>query len=295
LTTILNKQTDKRIMKKNLMILFLAIGMIAQAQVQTPQASTASTVINSAGLVDVKVEYSRPKAKGRKIYGEGEGYLVPFGKMWRTAANSGSKITFSDEVKFAGTTVPKGTYQLISTPGATEWTVILSKDMNLGGSTVGYDKANDIAVAKVKPEKLTERVELFTIEVTDIAENSKSANLQISWENTSVKVPFTVDFDEKVMKSIEANTKVNPNSLYAAATYYFENGKDLKQASEWITAAAAANPQAYWVLHTKAKILKAIGDKSGAIASATASKTAAEKEKNFDYVKMNDELIKSLK
>ena len=277
------------------MILFLAIGMIAQAQVQTPQASTASTVTNSVGLVDVKVEYSRPKAKGRKIYGEGEGYLVPFGKMWRTAANSGSKITFSDEVKFAGTTVPKGTYQLISTPGATEWTVILSKDMNLGGSTVGYDKANDIAVAKVKPEKLTERVELFTIEVTDIAENSKSANLQISWENTSVKVPFTVDFDEKVMKSIEANTKVNPNSLYAAATYYFENGKDLKQASEWINAAATANPQAYWVLHTKAKIQKAIGDKSGAIASATASKTAAEKDKNADYVKMNDELIKSLK
>jgi len=283
-------------MKKYVMILMLAVATVTtRAQVQTPQPSTASTVTNVVGLTEVKVEYSRPKAKGRKIYGEGESFLVPFGKMWRTAANSGSRVTFSDDVNFAGTAVPKGTYQLISTPGAIEWTVILSKDMTLGGSTEGYDKANDIARATVKPEKLTERVELFTIEVTDIAENSKSANIQIVWENTSVKVPITVDFDAKVMKSIETSTKVNPNSLYSAAVYYLENGKDMKQANEWATAAAAANPEAFWVLLTKAKIQKALGDKKGALESATASKALAEKAKNVDYVKMNDELIKGLK
>lgn len=291
-TILKQKQTC---MKNYLMILMLTVAMATQAQVQTPQPSTASSVTNVVGLTEVKVEYSRPKAKGRKIYGEGEGFLVPFGKMWRTAANTGSKITFSDEVKFAGTTVPKGTYQLIATPGATEWTVILSKDMTLGGSTEAYDKANDIARATVKPEKLTERVELFTIEVTDIAENSKAANIQISWENTSVKVPITVDFDAKVMKSIEASTKVNPNSLYSAAVYYLENGKDLKQASEWMNTALASNPEAYWMLLTKAKIQKALGDKKGAMESSTASKALAEKAKNADYVKMNEELMKGLK
>lgn len=282
-------------MKNYLLIAFAAVALATQAQIQTPQPSTASTVTNVVGLTEVKVEYSRPKAKGRKIYGEGETFLVPFGKLWRTAANSGSRVTFSDEVKIGGTTVPKGTYQMISTPGANEWTVIFSKDMTLGGSTNGYDAANDVAKITVKPEKLTERVELFTIEVTDIAENSKTANIQIAWENTSVKVPFSVDFDAKVMKSIEANTKVNPGNLYQAALYYFENGKDLKQANEWITTAAAANPDAYWIWLTKARIQKANGDKKGALESATASRAAAEKAKNADYVKMNDELIKSLK
>ncbi len=282
-------------MKKNLVILLLAIGLVAEAQVMAPQASTASTVTNVVGLTEVKIEYARPKAKGRKIYGEGGEFLVPFGKMWRTAANQGSRITFSDEVKVAGTSVPKGTYQLVTTPGATEWTVILSKDMTLGGSTEGYKKEDNIVLTTVKSEKLTEKVEVFTIEVSDFSADNKSANIQISWENTSVKLPFTVDFDAKVMKSIEASTKVNPGNLYQAALYYFENGKDLKQANEWVSTAAAANPNAYWIWLTKARIQKALGDKKGALESATASKAAAEKEKNADYVKMNDELIKSLK
>jgi hypothetical protein len=282
-------------MKNTFLILLMVAGLAAEAQVLSPQPSSSSTVTNVVGLTDVKVEYSRPKAKGRKIFGAGPEFLVPFGKLWRTAANTGSKITFSDDVKFGGVAVAKGTYQLITNPGATEWTVILSNDMTLGGSTEGYDAAKDAAKVTVKSEKLTEKVELFTIEIADIAENSKTANLQITWENTSVKVPITVDYDAKVMKSIEASTKVNPNNYYQAANYYLDNGKDLKQASEWINAAATARPDAFWITHTKAKILKALGDKKGAIDAATASRAEAEKQKNADYVKMNDDLIKGLK
>jgi hypothetical protein len=282
-------------MKKNLLILLMAIAIGTQAQVLSPQPSSSSTVTNVVGLTEVKVEYSRPKAKGRKIFGPGADALVPYGKLWRTAANTGSKVTFSDDVKFGGVAVAKGTYQLITNPGATEWTVILSNDMTLGGSTEGYDAAKDAAKVTIKADKLTEKVELFTIEITDIAENSKTANLQIMWENTSVKVPIAVDYDAKVMKSIEASTKVNPNNLFQAATYYLENGKDLKQASEWINAAVAARPEAFWMMHVKAKILKGLGDKKGAMDAATASRAEAEKQKNADYVKMNDELIKGLK
>ena len=282
-------------MKNIIVILLSALCLVAQAQVQTPQPSTASTVTNVVGLTDVKIEYSRPKAKGRKIFGAGTEFLTPYGKLWRTAANTGTKITFSDDVKFGGTDVPKGTYLLLTIPGATEWTVILYKDVAMGGSTDQYDQTKDQARATVKSEKLTEKVETFTLELSDFAENGKSANLQIVWENTSVKVPITVDFDSKVMKSIEANTKVNPGNLFQAATYYFENGKDMKQALDWATTAAAANADAYWVLLLKAKIQKSLGDKKGAMESSLASKAAADKAKNADYVKMNDELQKSLK
>ena len=282
-------------MKNILAIVLIAASLVTQAQVQTPQPSTASTVTNVVGLTEVKIEYSRPKAKGRKIFGATADVLTPFGKLWRTAANTGSKITFSDDVKFGGMDVPKGTYLLLSIPGAAEWTVILYKDVAMGGNTEDYDQTKDQARVTVKSEKLTEKVETFTLEISDFAENGKSANLQIAWENTSVKVPVTVDFDARVMKSIESNTKVNPGNLYQAATYYYENGKDMKQALEWITTAANANANAYWVWLLKAKIQKALGDKKGAMESSVASRAVAEKEKNAEYVKMNDELQKSLK
>jgi len=282
-------------MKNILAIVLIAASLVTQAQVQTPQPSTASTVTNVVGLTEVKIEYSRPKAKGRKIFGATADVLTPFGKLWRTAANTGSKITFSDDVKFGGMDVPKGTYLLLSIPGAAEWTVILYKDVAMGGNTEGYDQTKDQARVTVKSEKLTEKVETFTLEISDFAENGKSANLQIAWENTSVKVPVTVDFDARVMKSIESNTKVNPGNLYQAATYYYENGKDMKQALEWVTTAANANANAYWVWLLKAKIQKALGDKKGAMESSVASRAVAEKEKNAEYVKMNDELQKSLK
>lgn len=285
----------KLVMRKNLLILLVAVASVAHAQVLAPSASPSATVSTVVGLTDVKVEYARPKARGRKIFGAGAEYLVPYGKMWRTAANSGSRITFSDDVKIGGSTVPKGTYQLISTPGATEWTVIFSKDMSLGSNPANYNATNDVAKVTVKPQRLSEAVEMFTIEIADVAENSKTANIQIAWENTSVKVPIEVDFDEKVMKSIEASTKVSPNNLFQAANYYLENGKDLKQASAWINEACAANPNAYWMTHVKAKIMKQMGDKKGATEAATASRAAAEKANNADYVKMNDELLKSLK
>jgi hypothetical protein len=282
-------------MKNILAIALMVVGMAAQAQVQTPQPSTASTVTNVVGLTDVKIEYSRPKAKGRKIFGAGGDFLTPYGKLWRTAANSGSKVTFSDDVKFGGVDVPKGTYLLLTIPGASEWTVILYKEVSMGGNTDAYDQTKDQARVTVKSEKLTEKVETFTLEISDIAENNKSANLQLMWENTSVKVPITVDFDAKVMKSIEANTKVSPNNYFQAAVYYLENGKDLNQALKFVNSALESNPTAYWMLYQKARIQKGLNDKAGALATSKASWDEATKAKNADYVKMNEDLQKSLK
>jgi tetratricopeptide (TPR) repeat protein len=147
----------------------------------------------------------------------------------------------------------------------------------------------------VKPEKLTEKVETFTINIGDISDDSKSAKVQIAWENTSVKFTVGVDYDAKVMKSIEQFTNVNPNNYFQAAVYYLENGKDLNKALEWITKAADSNKDAFWIHYQKARIQKALGDKKGALASSQASMEAAKKASNRDYQMMNEELQKSLK
>jgi Protein of unknown function (DUF2911). len=286
-------------MKKFLTLLLAVCSLAATAQIQTPQPSSAATVSSVVGLTDVKVTYSRPKLKGRKIFGAGSDFLQPYGQIWRTGANNGTVVSFSDDVKVEGKDIKKGEYLVFSIPGEAEWTVMFYSDVTAGAlNETNYDKSKETARFTVKPEKLTEKVETFTINITDITDNSTGAKLQLAWENTSVKVGFTVDYDAKVMKSIEASTKVNPNNYVAAATYYFENGKDLNKALEWINLGiSTGNQEAFWNIHTKAKIQKALGDKKGAIETATLSLTKAKASKNgdFGYIKLNEELIKSLK
>lgn len=278
-----------------LVVLLALITWVSPAQVQIPSASPAATVSTQVGLTDIKIDYFRPRTKGRKIFGTDASVLIPYGKIWRTGANSGTKINFSDDVTVEGVAVPKGEYLIFSWPGATEWTITLYKDVALGGNTGKYDAAQEAAKFTVKPEKLTEKVETFTINITDISDDNTSAKVQLAWENTSVKFGVKVNFEDKVMKSIEANTTVNPYNYFQAAVYYLENGKDLKQALEWVNKAAEGMNSPFWVLHQKAKIQKGLGDKAGALATANASLEAAKKENNRDYQMMNEALIKSLK
>ncbi|MFN7330881.1 MAG: DUF2911 domain-containing protein, partial [Bacteroidota bacterium] len=140
-------------MKNILAIALLVVAVAAQAQVQTPQPSPAASVSTNVGLTDIKIDYSRPSVKGRKIFGTDANVVVPFGAIWRTGANNGTKITFSDNVTVEGIAVPKGEYLIFSWPGATEWTVSLYKDIKLGGNTGGYDKTQEAANFKVKSEK----------------------------------------------------------------------------------------------------------------------------------------------
>jgi hypothetical protein len=280
-------------MKKVLTLLLLAFCVAAEAQIQTPAASPAGSVTSVVGLTDVKVNYSRPKMKGRKIFGAGKDFLVPYGELWRTGANNGTVISFSDDVKVEGKEVKKGEYLVLTIPGASEWTVILYSDVSMGGNTTAYDQSKDAARFNVKADRLNDRVETFTVSIGDISDDNTNAKVQLAWENTSVKFGITVDYESKVMKSIEAGTRVNPNNYVAAANYYFDNGKDLKKALEWITLGIDnGNPDAFWNIHTKARIQLALGDHKGALTTAQQSlEKAKAAPSDFGYIKNNEELI----
>lgn len=284
-------------MKNLLTILLTALTVVATAQIQTPQNSSAGSVSSVVGLTDLKIDYSRPKMKGRKIFGEGSTFLLPYGKIWRTGANDGTKITFSDDVKVEGIAVPKGTYLIFTWPGAAEWSVSLYKDLELGGNTDKYDAKSEQARFTVKADKLAEKVETLTLAIGDISEDNTTGKVQIAWENTSVKFTVVVGFDSKVMKAIETNTKVNPDNLITSARYYFDNKKDLKQALAWVDQyfANGQNANEFWNINFKAQLQKALGDKAGAMASAQKSLDLAKKATNDFYTKQNEDLIKSLK
>ncbi len=262
------------------------------AQLNTPAPSPFSEIEQVIGLTNVTVAYSRPGMKGRDIMGE----LVPYGKLWRTGANRATKISFEDPMSIGGKRLEAGDYALFSIPGKNEWTIIISSKGDQNGAAE-YDEADDAIRFTVKPEKTKETYESFTIMFSDLTNNSAMMNLL--WENTKVQFPIKDDdLDELVMLEIrEKMTSAgdNDNMYYAAASYYYDNDKDMQQAAEWVDKAVDINDQKYWVLHLQAKIHAALENEQKAVASAQKSMQLAEKAGNPDYVRLNKELISSMK
>ena len=285
-----------KIYKKSILTLALiSLYVTAFAQIETPAPSPAGKVYSKVGLTDVTVDYFRPKMKGRKIFGSGSDFLVPFGQIWRTGANSGTKLSISTDAEIKGTKVPAGEYLIFTKPGASEWAIMLYKDLSIGGNTGAYDESKEQARFTVKSSKLSETVETLTFNISDLSEDNKSANIEMAWENTSVKLPIKVDFDDQVMKAIEANTKVDVRNLRTAANYYLQTGRDLDQALTWIDAYLEKYPKQFWNVHLKAQILKAKGDKAAAIETAKKSiQMAKEAGNDFGYIKRNEDLIAAL-
>ena len=244
-----------------LAIAFFLMGTNAFAQIKTPTPSPAGSTTSTVGLTDIEINYFRPQMKGRKIFGEGEKYLQPYGTMWRAGANQGTTIKFSTDVKVGDTDLAAGEYLFLATPGKDTWTVYFYTDVKMGGALAVFKEENVAARINIKPIKLTEPVSTLSYQITDISEDSQKANIELSWENTSVKVPITVSFDEQVMKAIAKGTTVNIGNYATAASYYLTTGKDLNQALEWMNLylAEGSNSSQFWHVHTKAKILAKMG------------------------------------
>ena len=278
-------------MKKLILSAFVIIGLctICQAQsLKTPAPSPTQTIKQDFGLGSIEVNYSRPSMKGRVIFGD----LVPFNKVWRTGANSATTITFSDTTIIAGKKVSPGKYGLLTIPGTTEWTIIISSNTSVT-SPEDYKMEEDIVRVKSAVTSLKDKVETFTINVGNIA--TANCDFQLSWENTQVNMPVSVELDARIMKDIDRYVIKDNRPYGAAANYYVENGKDLKQALAWYDKAIESNPKAYWNVHAKAKCYAKMGMVKEAIETANKSIAIAKEAKDDNYVSLNEKLIKSLK
>jgi tetratricopeptide (TPR) repeat protein len=262
--------------------------LLADAQtIKTPAPSPSQSVKQDFGISTIELNYSRPGMKGRKIFGD----LVPYGKVWRTGANSATRIKFSDDVSIGGQVLKAGEYAVYSVPNEKEWEIIINKGSANWGTD--YKQEDDIFRVKATPVKLDQPVETFTMQFANV--KSGSADLQIMWDKTLVSVPITSDIDKKVMAQIDAAMNKDSRPYYQAAMYYLETGKDLNQALTWFDKAIEQNPTAYWVYHQKANALAKLGKKSEAKTTAQKSMDLAKTAKNDDYVKLNEKLIADLK
>ena len=279
-------------MKKIIIALAIIIANFTiEAQVKTPAPSPKATLNQVVGLTDVTVEYSRPSAKGRTVFGD----LVPFGKLWRTGANQNSMVTFSEDVVIKGTTLKKGKYAIFTTPKADMWEVVFYTDTENWGTPENWD-VNKVALStNVDPIALNNLVETFTISVGSLSNDS--ASLDISWEKTLISIKFDVPTQKAAMASIN-KVLAGPTAgdYFSSAQYLFQSNGDLNKALEYVNKAVslvkAGDDVPFWHLRLKSLIQGKSGDKAGAIATAKLSLAGAEKAKNDDYVKMNNESIK---
>lgn len=266
---------------------FAAISVSAQ-QLKVPAPSPLQTIKQAFALSDITVEYSRPGVKNRVVFGD----VVPFGKVWRTGANAATQITFGEDVTVEGKAVTAGTYALYTVPNKDSWEVMLYKDLKLGGNVADYKKENEVLRFSVKPTQAS-KTETFTINIADVT--ATTANVELIWDQTKVSFKVVADIDAKMMKNIDAALANDSRPYFQAASYYYDNNKDLKTALEWATKAADANPKAFWMWMLKAKIQLKQGDKKAAIETAQKVITVATEAKNDDYVKMAEKLIADAK
>lgn len=262
-------------------------------KLELPAASPTATLKQRVGLTDIEITYSRPGLKGRKIFGA----LEPWGEVWRTGANNATKVTFSTPVKLNGVALPAGTYGMFSLLGENEWQVIFNKISSQWGA-YQYDPKDDVARIPAKPQKLTEAVESFTIDINDLRD--ESATLNLVWEHTRVPVRIEVDVVGAVVPQIEAVMAApgDKKPYVPAAMFYVDHNLDLGQALAWMDAAVAQQPKSYPVLYRRARVLAAMGRKAEAVQAARQTIDLAKDDKSAvgtEYTRLSEALIAGVK
>jgi hypothetical protein len=273
-------------------LLIVLMAMPVMAQIVSPAPSPAAMIKQTVGLTEVSIEYSRPSKRDRVIFGD----LVPYDKIWRTGANGSTKFTFSDDVMLGGKEVPAGTYAIYTKPGKSSWTVMIYKDLRLGGGVANYDEAQELARFSLESNELPMSIESFTFMVGDLS--SEGANIYLMWDQTAIAMPLKVNVDEQVMASIEQTLAgASSQDYYNAAMYYYSTDRDLKQAMTWMDKSLEMREgeTPYWMMTNKARLQAKAGDKKGAMATSKMALAAAKAANNMDYVKINEDLMKSMK
>src|SRR5580700_5846389 len=164
--------------------LFLSLALCTACSAQQDKAKRPSPPAKAEcklpGGKTVAIDYSSPRANGRKIYGE----LVPYGKVWRAGANEATTFVTTADLTVGGTSVPAGTYTIFTVPNADKWQLVISKKTGEWG-TAYPGPSNDLARIDMKVSKLSSPMENFTIAFDHAA---SGCTLSMSWENTKASV-----------------------------------------------------------------------------------------------------------
>ncbi len=273
--------------------IFLWSSFFYSQTLKTPTLSPISKISQEIGLTEVSLEYSRPSAKGRIVFGD----LVPYDKIWRTGANASTKITLIESAHIGKKFIQPGTYAIYTIPGKEVWTIIIhsnTKLRSLAGDA--YNPAEDVFRFDVKPQTINNYVDTFTIQFSELQANS--FHLQLVWENTLINIPIKLEVDLKIEQQMTEFMK-NPDSIphrtyFEAAQYYIDNNKNLGEALTFINEALEKSPENFRYGLLKAKIQDKGGDNKAALITINDAYKWAKNAKNDNYIEQTELFRQSL-
>jgi hypothetical protein len=166
--------------KQSAIVIGLILTLSVFAACQGKPSPAASASCDLGGGKSVNTDYSSPRMKGRKIFGE----LVPFGQVWRTGANEATTFVTGSDIVVGGKTVPAGSYTIFTVPNADKWTLIINKKTGEWGIPYKYE-SDELARVDMKISKLPSPVENFTI---SYVKSGSGCTLQVDWESTRASV-----------------------------------------------------------------------------------------------------------
>ncbi|HEV7844028.1 MAG TPA: DUF2911 domain-containing protein [Pyrinomonadaceae bacterium] len=274
-----------------LLLLTFSAAQYASAQappsVRLPRPSQKASVMQTIGVTDVTITYSRPGVKGRKIWGDApaaataagtatlddarsrikDAPIVPYGHVWRAGANEATTFAVTDDVLINGQKLSAGTYSLHTIPGKDEWTIIFNSDAGQWGS-FSYDEKKDALRVKAKPEMTTDNQEWLAYEIPEVGPSS--ARVNIRWER--LRVPFTVEVPnvEALMRAkVDAAIAANPTAwqIPLQVANQYANDDKWDEALKWADQSIKVK-ETFQNLATKAQFLFAAGRKDEAFAVA---------------------------
>jgi hypothetical protein len=227
-----------------------------------PRQSQHAVVTQRIGITDITINYHRPLANGRQIWGK----VAPYGDVWRAGANENTTITFSDPVTIEGQPLGKGTYGLHMIPGENQWTVIFSKDSRDWGS-FSYKQDDDALRVTVKPQT-AELHDALAYDFDDL--KADSAVVTLRWDKVAVPFKVAVNVNDLVTASIHRQIH-GLNQYYwegwdDAAGYFLANKINLDEALKDEDQSIQAEER-FDNLLNKSKILDAMGRKDDAMAA----------------------------
>jgi len=289
------------------LVILLAVGCWGHVYAQTPpvaikpiRPSQKASVMQTIGVTDITITYSRPPVKGRTIFADapasmearakGEATLdnqndrkpgepiVPYNHVWRAGANEATLFQVTDDVVINGQPLKAGSYSLHTVPGKDEWTVIFNSDPGQWGS-FSYDSKKDALRVKTKPQIVADNQEWLMYSFDPVTENSAQVNIR--WEK--INVPFTI-----VVKDVKATWRAHADATITAnpgnevlplqVANQYAGWKNYDEALKFVDQSIKTK-ETFRNLSAKANILWAAGrkDEAMAVADAAIAKGKADK------------------
>jgi tetratricopeptide (TPR) repeat protein len=265
-------------MKKVFLTMIVAgTALFANAQ-NLPKPSPLGEVEQTVGVTEIELEYSRPSANGRTIFGG----LVPYDALWRFGANASTKIETNGPLEFDSGVLEPGEYAIFAIPRENGvWDIIFNKDSK-GAGVTGYTDEEDV-LRVIAGSSENSYTETFTLGFDKITPNS--ASIVMLWENLKVDIPFKVNSEEMAKQNIKEAIEKGEDldKVYNnAAGYYFNILGDYEKTLKYADKSIAIK-ESHANIFTKARALEKLGNKTEAIELANKALIMAEAAGSIGY------------